>query len=69
MSFLATSSRVVELMFASSVVMGPTVLYQRSSLSYHRLQREFIGETWDRIENLKLKNDDLKVTLRFFCKR
>eukprot|EP00984_Skeletonema_dohrnii_P021635 scaffold10854_cov155-Skeletonema_dohrnii-CCMP3373.AAC.15 len=60
MSFLATSSRAVELMFALSVVMGPTVLYRRSSLSYDRLQREFIGEMWDRIENLKLKNDDLK---------
>jgi|SaaInl74LU_5_DNA_1037368.scaffolds.fasta_scaffold28241_2 hypothetical protein len=38
MSFLATSSRAVELMCALSVVMGPTVLYRRSSLSYYRLQ-------------------------------
>lgn len=63
MSFLATSSRVLELMFALSILGGPIVLYQRLSLTYYRLQREFLGEMWERKTRLKQKNDDLKVNV------
>lgn len=69
MSFLASSSWVLELMFALSIVMGPTILYQRRSLSYYRLQREFLGEMWIKKERLQRKNDDLKVKVEILSQK
>jgi len=62
-SFLATSSRVLELMMSLSIFGGPYVLYQRLTLTYFRLQREFLSDMWDRKERLKQKNDELKVNV------
>ena len=61
-SGITASERVVELMFALSILFGPTVLYQRFIITYgNRMQREAIDEMWKRKEKLKQKNEDLKV--------
>jgi hypothetical protein len=68
-SFLATSSRVLEVMFSLSIIGGPLILYQRLSLTYIRLQSEFLPEMCHRKERLKQKNDELKVNVEILSQK
>ena len=59
--YLASFSHLHGLMFALSLLAGPTVIYQRLTLNYYGMQRELLSEMWNHREMLQEKNNNLKV--------
>ena len=59
--YLASFSHLHGLMFALSLLAGPTVIYQRLTLNYYGMQRELLSEMWNHREMLQQKNNNLKV--------
>ena len=59
--YLASFSHLHGLMFALSLLAGPTVIYQRLTLNYYGMQRELLSEMWNHREVLQHKNNNLKV--------
>lgn len=59
--YLASFSHLHGLMFALSILAGPTVIYQRLTLNYYGMQRELLSEMWNYREMLQQKNNNLKV--------
>ena len=68
-SYLASFSHILGLMFSVSILIGPTVLYQRLTITYYDMQREFLGELWNHKEKLQRKNTDLSVKHEFLFQK